>query len=86
MSFGCEWQVPQVTLYSSHGAPPSRGTFLSREELRNIFGPIALYPDVLLAQMLTAATVPNDIVQADRWLKTNPDPSTLLPQPRALDR
>ncbi len=54
---------------------------MSREELRNIFGPIALYPDVLLAQMLTAATFPIDIVQADRWLQGNPDPSTILQQP-----
>jgi hypothetical protein len=32
-------------------------------------GPIALYPDPLLAQVLSAATFPSDVVMADRWVK-----------------
>ncbi|MFP8875003.1 MAG: DUF3300 domain-containing protein, partial [Myxococcota bacterium] len=34
--------------------------------------PIALYPDSLLAQVLMASTYPIEIVEAARWVKTNP--------------
>ncbi|HWU40083.1 MAG TPA: DUF3300 domain-containing protein, partial [Candidatus Acidoferrum sp.] len=35
--------------------------------------PIALYPDALLAQVLMASTYPLEVVQAERWLKANPN-------------
>ena len=41
------------------------------EELDQMLAPIALYPDSLLAQMLTAATYPLEIVQADRFVRAN---------------
>ena len=44
---------------------------LSQGELDALVAPIALYPDSLLAQVLMAATYPLEIVQADRWAKTN---------------
>ena len=43
----------------------------SQEELDQMLAPIALYPDSLLAQILMAATYPLEVVQADRWAKTN---------------
>ncbi len=43
------------------------------DDLKDLAAPIALYPDTLLAQILIAATVPLDVVMADRWLKDNPD-------------
>jgi hypothetical protein len=43
----------------------------SQEELDQILAPIALYPDSLLAQILMAATYPLEVVQADRWVKSN---------------
>ena len=36
-----------------------------------MLAPIALYPDSLLAQILMAATFPNQVMEADRWLKRN---------------
>jgi hypothetical protein len=33
--------------------------------------PIALYPDALVAQILAAATYPEQIVEADRWMQQN---------------
>ena len=42
-----------------------------QEELDQMLAPIALYPDSLLAQVLMAATYPLEVVQADRWAKTN---------------
>ena len=36
-----------------------------------MLAPIALYPDSLLAQVLVAATFPDQVVEADRWVKEN---------------
>ena len=46
------------------GAPPP----MSAEELGKLVGPIALYPDDLVAIILPASTNPLQIVQADRFL------------------
>jgi len=41
----------------------------SPAQLDQMLAPIALYPDELLGQILTAATYPLEVVQADRWLQ-----------------
>ncbi len=38
-----------------------------------MLAPIALYPDTVLSQILMAATYPIEIVEADRWIKKNPE-------------
>ncbi len=43
------------------------------EELDQMMAPIALYPDSLLAQVLTASTYPLEIVQAARFVQQNKD-------------
>ena len=49
------------------------------EELDQMLAPIALYPDALLAQVLAAATYPQSIAAADRFVKDNPRvPSQVL--------
>jgi len=35
--------------------------------------PIALYPDSLVAQILSASTFPEQVVEADRWVQNHPD-------------
>ena len=45
----------------------------SQEELAQMLAPIALYPDVLLTQVLMASTYPIEVIQADRWVKKNPE-------------
>jgi len=44
-------------------------TVLSMEQLDQMLAPIALYPDALLGQILTAATYPLEVVEANRWVK-----------------
>lgn len=44
----------------------------SQAELDQLLAPIALYPDTLLAQILTASTYPFEIVQAARWSRARP--------------
>lgn len=43
-------------------------------QLQELVAPIALYPDVLVAQILAAATYPDQVVEADRWLQDQSDP------------
>jgi len=43
------------------------------EELQRLVAPIALYPDSLVAQILAAATFPEQVVEADRWVQEHPD-------------
>jgi len=38
-------------------------------QLQELVAPIALYPDELVAQVLAAATYPEQIVEADRWVE-----------------
>jgi len=45
----------------------------SREELAQMFAPVALYPDALLAQLLMASTYPIEVIEADRWVRKNPE-------------
>jgi hypothetical protein len=51
-------------------APASQQT---PEQLQRLVAPIALYPDSLVAQILAAATFPEQVVEADRWLQAHPD-------------
>ena len=43
------------------------------EQLQELVAPIALYPDALVAQILAAATYPDQVVEADRWLQQHTD-------------
>jgi len=52
-------------------------------QLDQMLAPIALYPDPLLAEVLTASTYPIEIVQADRWLQ-NPATGALRSDPTAF--
>jgi len=53
------------TAYSGQGVP------LSAEELQQLVAPIALYPDSLVAQILAAATFPDQVAAAASWLQQN---------------
>jgi hypothetical protein len=51
--------------YTGQGAP------LTEDELHSLVSPIALYPDALVAQILAAATFPDQIAVANYWLQQN---------------
>jgi len=46
---------------------------LSPQELSNLVAPVALYPDLLLSQVLAASTYPAEITQAEQWTLSNPN-------------
>jgi Protein of unknown function (DUF3300)/Chaperone of endosialidase len=50
---------------------PPQQQLLNPAQLDQLVAPIALYPDPLLAQVLMASTYPLEVVQADRFAKTN---------------
>ncbi|MCR6656677.1 MAG: DUF3300 domain-containing protein [Opitutus sp.] len=54
---------------------------LKGEELDELLGPIALYPDALVAIILPASTYPSDIVLAARYLDDGADPEKIDEQP-----
>jgi hypothetical protein len=62
--------------------PPAPAVQLrSGPELDQMLGPIALYPDPLIAQILPAATLPSEIVLADRYVNGGGDPNLIDQQP-----
>lgn len=52
---------------------------MTSEELQALVGPIALYPDDLLAIVLPASTYPLEIVQAARFLEEHEEDNSLKP-------
>src|SRR5579884_1293505 len=57
---------------ASYTTPPASNARLSAQELNNLVAPIALYPDMLLSQVLAASTYPAEIQQAEQWVQSNP--------------
>jgi uncharacterized membrane protein YgcG len=45
----------------------------SGDALDQLVAPIALYPDALVAQILSAATYPAEVVEANRWMQEHTD-------------
>jgi hypothetical protein len=45
----------------------------STEELEQVLAPIALHPDSLISQILMASTYPLEVVQAERFVRQNPN-------------
>jgi len=72
MPFQAEAQQPppQPAEPASTGQP-GQGAPLSAEELQQLAAPIALYPDALVAQILGAATFPDQVAAASGWLEQN---------------
>ncbi len=58
------WQDPVYTA-------PQEIRRYSAEQLDNLVSPVALYPDPLLAQVLVAATFPDQVEEAARWVRGN---------------
>src|SRR5258705_12173721 len=50
------------------GSQPPQAVQQSTEQLQQLVAPIALYPDALIAQIMAAATFPDQIADAGRWM------------------
>jgi len=49
----------------------------TEQELDDLLAPIALYPDPLLAQILPASTYPTEVADAEAWLNSGGDASSI---------
>jgi hypothetical protein len=69
--------VCNVPLSAQEGAAPAAAPppppVLGAAQVAELVAPIALYPDALLGQVLTASTYPLEIVMAARWSAENPN-------------
>jgi len=68
--------VPPIAVGQQPAPPGSggnsgQGAPLPAAELQQLVAPIALYPDALVAQVLGAATFPDQVQSADGWLQQN---------------
>lgn len=80
MPTGCGNAVLAQQPPSSAPQPAGGGTTSrSAQELEQLVGRVALYPDDLLAIVLPASTTPLDIVQADRFLMARKSNEPLQP-------
>src|SRR5215469_25064 len=59
----------QIDVHAQEAAPAY--VELGAEQLDQLVAPIALYPDSLVGQVLTASTYPDQIGAADAWLNEN---------------
>jgi hypothetical protein len=63
--------------YQDSGAPPTdsgnptESAPMSASSMQALVAPIALYPDALVAQILTASTFPDEVAIANYWLQQN---------------
>ncbi len=64
-------------------APPSAPSVYAPDQLDQLLGPVALYPDPLLALILPSAAAPADIVAAAGFLAAHGDPYDAVSQPWA---
>jgi hypothetical protein len=71
-----------LSMLAQTAVPPPMSAYqpLPAPQLDQLLGPIALYPDPLIAQMLPASTVPAQIVLADRYVSGGGDPNQIEQQ------
>lgn len=72
LALGMLFYVSDAALAANSGSPEIYAP-LSAGELDAMVAPIALYPDALLAQVLGAATYPDQVVAANQYLRVNSD-------------
>ena len=63
-------QTPDATTAADSGSPTESAP-QTASELQALVAPIALYPDSLVAQILTASTFPDEVAIANYWLGEN---------------
>ncbi|MBV8115653.1 MAG: DUF3300 domain-containing protein, partial [Silvibacterium sp.] len=64
--------LPEGAFPQAQGSSNGQGAPLTPDELNSLVAPIALYPDALVAQVLGAATFPDQVSAADNFLHQNP--------------
>jgi len=80
--FLCLFTGPALSVWAQAVPPPMPAYQpLPAAQLDQLLGPIALYPDPLIAEMLPACGLPTQIVLADRYVTGGGDPNQITQQP-----
>jgi hypothetical protein len=68
-----------LSVRAQTAVPPPVSAYqpLPAAQLDQLLGPIALYPDPLIAEILPASTLPTQIVLADRYVNGGGDPNQI---------
>src|ERR1039457_3097845 len=79
----CALAGAALSMRAQMAVPPPMPAYqpLSGAQLDQLLGPVALYPDPLIAQILPASTLPTEIVMADRYVSGGGDPNQIDQQP-----
>src|SRR5688572_18995296 len=67
------WLIAALAFLPAGQASAQDPAPFKKEEIEQMVAPIALYPDSLVAQILMASTYPLEVVEAARWVKSNPN-------------
>ena len=79
----CVFAGTALSVLAQMAVPPPMAAYqpLAEAQLDQLLGPIALYPDPLIAQILPGSTLPTQIVLADRYVSGGGDPNQINQQP-----
>jgi len=79
----CLFAGTALSVRAQEPVPPPMSAYqpLPAAQLDQLLGPIALYPDPLIAEILPASTFPTQIVLADRYVVGGGDPNQIDQQP-----
>jgi uncharacterized membrane protein YgcG len=79
----CALAGASLPVWAQTEVPPPASAYqpLGDAQLDQLLGPIALYPDPLVAEILPASTFPTEIVTADRYVTGGGDPNQIDQQP-----
>jgi hypothetical protein len=69
MAVSLSWWLVLASVQDGYAQAPAQALQESPQQLQQLVAPIALYPDGLVAQILAAATYPEEVVEAETWLE-----------------
>jgi hypothetical protein len=68
MALFLSWWLVLAGVQDGYAQAPAQALQQSPQQLQQLVAPIALYPDGLVAQILAAASYPDQVVEAESWL------------------
>src|ERR1700722_8947240 len=69
MALFLSWWLVLSSVPDGYAQAPAQALQQSPQQLQQLVAPIALYPDGLVAQILAAASYPDQVVEAQTWLE-----------------
>ena len=69
MALFLSWWLVIASVPDGYAQAPAQALQQSPQQLQQLVAPIALYPDGLVAQILAAASYPEQVVEAEAWLE-----------------